>query len=234
MSAKAAERERRATSEIRRNVEAARDAEVCAKARLLDRADRERLTGAHRNRHPERNVGAVEGHLHRRTGERDGRRTPKPERRAGHRHLESGRAFGIAEHPIAESKRERVHRPRRRNADGPVSNPARVILNRRLGAGREHVDAAGRIVERAEERRRDGARLEHVGTRDRAEVVEVRLDARDPRRVERLRQRCDRGVPRVAPHDDLREQGVVERRHFDAALDPRLGPDVFRKAHVGE
>ena len=66
------------------------------------------------------------------------------QRRARQRDLEPGGVLGVADEPIGEPERRAIHRPGRRHADIPIADASRLILDRRLRAGVEHLDRVRR------------------------------------------------------------------------------------------
>ncbi len=75
----------------------------------------------------------------------------------------------------------------------------------------------------------DASAGEHVGTGDGAQIIEIGLDARDARCIERTRSR-DRGLARLAPDDDLGEHRIVKLGHFRARFDPAFDARLLGKA----
>ena len=234
MPAEFSQRESRATAEIPRHLKAAKHRQISPRARPADRVHPQHVARAHLDRRPARQADAIEVGLKIRAAKRDDRGRVEAQRRAGHYDFERGGGLGIAEQTVREAVREMIHRPRRRHADGPESDAARIILHRRLRAGFEHIDRIWRIREIAEEPRGHGTRAELRRGDDLAQVVEIALDPAERRARERRLQTLNRGLSVWRVDDDFREHRIVERRDFRAGLHPRLAARAFMKGDLGE
>ena len=232
--------ERRRRPHHRRHVEAAGDEQVGASA-PFHLADGEGVAGRHGERFPAlcaghraSSAGCVVETAE--AGDAHGGRAVEAQRRAPQRDLQSRRAFGIAEQPVAEAKREVVHGAGRGHADCPVALAAGPGLHRGVQAGGQHFDAGRLVVEGRQRagvvpRLREGRRGQRL-----AQIVAVGLHAEG----DRLRQ----GVAQLAPcavaawrmGHHLGDEGVVERRNVRARTQPSVHANagVARKRRHGD
>jgi hypothetical protein len=102
--------------------------------------DVEHSAGWDRDRLPLRHRRAVQCHAHRRAGDAHASAVRKPKGGTASRTLESGCAFGIAQHPVADPERQVVHRPGRRHADMPVPDASGPVVHSGQHPGPHHLD----------------------------------------------------------------------------------------------
>jgi hypothetical protein len=129
------ERERALAPEVVRQLQAAAQREVAARAPSCHGAERQRAAGRNEERRVHGLCDAAQEHRQRRA--RDGHHGVGPEAqlRTAYRDFQPGRALRVAEQPVAETQRTVIHRARGRNAHGPVTLPARPVLHGGLRAG---------------------------------------------------------------------------------------------------
>src|SRR6185436_21012583 len=111
-----------------------------------------------------------------------------------------------ADDAIGETKRERVHRARRRYADVPEPEPPRIFLHDAMRARLEHFHGSHWQLEGREESRVLLARTEHLVRQNSLQIVEIRLDAIDAGLGEGLLELRHRVFTSGRVHNDLREQ----------------------------
>ena len=116
------------------------------------------------------------------------------QRRAGQRRLDSGSGLVVADEPVGEPERQRVHRTRGRHADGPIADAPRPILHRGLRAGGDNLNACRPGRRSSEGARQHLAAGEDVEARQLPEIIEVGLEPADLGRVERGLQLAQRFV----------------------------------------
>ena len=234
VTAEATERESRFAAEVIGHIEAARHRDVCAQSRAVDMAQLQHRAGLHGVRAPLRDRAAVDSRLHVGTADGDHRVAMEFERRARRGAFERSCALRIAEQPIGQAQRQCIHRPRRRHADVPKSQPAGPILNARLHARLDHFDSARTEFEGTQIARGGAPAREDGAGRDLPQVFEVRFDAAQPRIGERPMQLAEHIEPVRSLHDQLGDHRIVERRHFGAAFNPGLDARIRRKRNLGE
>ena len=130
--------------------------------------------------------------------------------------------------------RETVHRPRWRHADIPVADAAGIILQARLRARREHIDAGILVIVSGERRGEELALEKCLRMRKRTKVIEIGLDAVDAGGLQRRRELRRCFVAGVPLHDHLGEHRIVERRDLSAGRNPAIDADALRKRNLGE
>src|SRR5262249_47518847 len=114
----------------------------------------------------------------------------------------------------------------RGDADVPVAESSRIILNRGLGSGFENFHGAAFVVEVAQERSRNTTRFKCRVLADLIQVRQVRLNAEYFTVVQRGLH-LSRGLVAIcAVHDHLREHGIVERSDLSSGIDPGLNADT--------
>ena len=152
VAAEQPQREGGAAAEIGRHVDAAAHGEVRAAAGGAQRPQLDDAARGHQRGAKPLQRRAVQRRAHVGAGQRDDGGAAKAQARAGQRALQAGRRRRVADQPVGEPERQRVHRPRRRHADVPVAEAARMILHRRLRAAVEDLDRLRRgdhLVEQA-------------------------------------------------------------------------------------
>ena len=184
VAAELAEREGRAAAEIFGHVDAAAHGDVGARAGAGHAAELQHLPGLDGKRLPIGHGLAVERRGELGAAEADDRVAVELERGAGERGLDRGGALVIADEPVGEPERQRIHRPRRRHADGPIAEAPRPILDRRLRAGGEDLDGVGLVGEGLQRPRQHLAAGEDVEAGELPEIIEIGLEAADLGRVE--------------------------------------------------
>ena len=194
----------------------------------------ERLAGSDIHRTPERNVLAIERRGHSGARQCDRRIRPETQHRSVQRHFERGCIRPVAAEAVCQPVRQPVHRPGRRHADIPIADAARPVLQARLRAGREHVDGRALITVAGERRGKEPAVEEFRRARERAQIVEIGLDAVDTRLIERRSELCRGLFARFPLHDHLGQHRIVERRHFRARRDPAVDAHAVRKGNLRE
>ena len=234
VAAEGAEREGGPRAEHHGRREAAAQRQVGALARPLDRADGERLARPDRERRAVRPGLAVEGEPHRGARERHEGVRVEAQRRPRDGEFEGAGLLPVADQSVGAAEGAGIHRPARRHADLPQAQPAGQLLQARLRAGQQNLDAARAIIEVAQGGGRHAPAGEKIGGGDGAQVVEIGLDAGDGGLGERRPERRDRRRPVGAGDDDLGQHRVVERRHLGARVDPAVDAGVRWKPHLGE
>ena len=236
VAAEEAQREGGAAAEIGRHVEAAADRQAGAAARTAHGTHAKQRTGRDLDRPKSLHRRAVERGVHVGAGQRhDGRRV-KAQRRSDRRALESGRPFGVPHQPIGQPERQRVHRPRRGNADVPQAEAPRPVLHRGLRAPFDHLDGSRPVVDGRQQARVHVAGDE-LGKVERLDQIgAVGLDARQAAAAQRLDQPGPRLVARRAARDHLRQQRIVVGGHLAAGVDAGLDAQPFglREGDLGQ
>ncbi len=224
-----AEPERGARTEHDRSRKTTGDGEIGTLPRPFDLADAQRLTCLHHDRCIMRHRRTVQRHRHPRAGQRHGDIGEELERRAGHRQFQRRRLIRVAHKPVGMAERIVVHRTRRRDADMPKAEPTGQFLKARLRARRDDLDHIRHEGEVLERRRRDIAAGEKIGGGNGLQIIEIGLDARNRRAVERLLQGGNGRIAIVRRNDHLGKHRVVERRDFGSGLDPAIDANAFGK-----
>ena len=234
MAAELAEREGRAAAEIVGHVEAAGHRQVGTAARTVQTTDAQHLSRLHIQHRVHRHRAPVDRQRHGRAGHGDAAGAAEAQRRPGHRDLQRRNALRIAQQPIRQAQRQRVHRARGRHAHRPVAEPAGPILHRGLHARTEHVDRAagrGEVVQAA-----GGVAALHkcLEAHHRAQVVQVAGQPGDAGVGQALLQTRQRLLAGVTVGDQLGQHRVVMRAHLGARLDPGVDAQVVGKMHLGQ
>ncbi len=130
---------------------------------------------------------------------------------AGDRAFQARRAFLVAEQPVSQTKRKRVHRAGGRHAHIPVAETSGVILYGRHGAALDYFEGTATIRKTIQEARNNAAPREAIAHRHLAQVIEIRLDSGQARfRPARSADFARAPLSGVAVHDDLGEQRIVK------------------------
>ena len=194
MAAKLAEREGRAAAEIFRNIDAAAHGDIGACAGSSHAAELQHLPCLDGERLPIGHGLAVERRGELGAAKANTRVAVEFERRAGQRRLDSGSVLVIADEPVGEPERQRVHRTGGRHADGPIADAPRPILDRGLRAGSQNLNGISLVGEGLEGARQHLATGEDVQAGQLPEIIEIGLEPADLGRVERGLQLAKRFV----------------------------------------
>ena len=192
---------------------------------LADRADGEHIRSRYGNRRPGRHGVGAATRLAAARQQHRGRRM-ELQRRPVQGDLQAGRAFVVAEQPIADAEGSVVHRPRWRHAHGPVALPPRIRLNRGVrttgknGHGTRPIRQRRQCID-ARPARCEGRRRQRL-----AQVVAVGGDAVHRGLLERGTQRQASRFPVLRMDHDLRQQRIVEGRDFHARTQPGVDPHI--------
>ena len=122
------------------DLDAARDQDVGPHAGATDSADIEHAARRYLDGAPLLDRDAVHADIGDRAGDTHPRGGREPQCGPAQRALQPGRAFGVAEHSVAEAERQVVHRARWWNADVPVSDSTRPVLDGGLHPGPHDID----------------------------------------------------------------------------------------------
>ena len=183
MTAKLAEREGRAAAEIFRHIDAAAHGDVGARAGPSHAAELQHLPCLDGERLPIGHGLAVERRGELGAAKANKRVAVELERRAGQRRLDSGSVLVIADEPVGEPERQRVHRTGGRHADRPIADAPRPILDRGLRAGSQNLDGISLVGEGLERAR------QHLAAGEDVRGGTVAADNRDWSRGRRSRSR---------------------------------------------
>ncbi|MNQ63948.1 hypothetical protein D3C85_783480 [compost metagenome] len=158
----------------------------------------------------------------------------KAQGRADQRGFDAGGVRRVAHDAVGDAKGVVVHRARRRHADVPIAGAARIVLHAGVGAGFQHLDRGGAVLEAVQETRGKLAGAKALVGDDLAQVVQVGGDAVQPRAVQGVGQLVQRGLTRIRVHDQLGQHRVIERGHVRARRHPAVHPHAIRKRHLGQ
>ena len=188
----------------------------------------------HLDRLPHGQGFAIEHGPARGAGEADGRLGVEKEPGALGGELDAGGPLRIADGAIGQPEGQVVHRPTRRDADGPQAEAARMVLDGGLGSSGQHLDHPGPGADPLEQLGRQPAGAEALVGGHRPQKVDVGGDAFDPQLVEGVPKTGDGAVAGVGVDHDLGQQRVIGGAHHGAGLDPGVDPDVPREADRGQ
>ena len=134
VSAEPAERKRRTAAEVLRHVDSAGDGEITALP-ATGCADFEHIALLRGDRRVPGDLRSVQCRRKLSAGQSKERIRIEAERGARKRHLQPRSLRRVSDDPVGQPETVRIHRPRRRNADRPVTETAGIILHRGLRSG---------------------------------------------------------------------------------------------------
>ncbi len=234
MPAELAERERGFRAEVVRHVEAAVHAQIAATAGVAHGTELEHAAGGGAMHLPRDQRRTVQRGVEFGASQHERRFAIEAQGRPAHRAFERRGTFRIAQQPVADAQRQRIHRPRRRHANVPVADATRPVLDRGLHAGFEHVQRPRAVVERVQVARGLPPFGEHGVGDDLTQIVQIGLDTGDARRRQRVAQLRQRRPAGLAGDDELGQHRVVVRTDLGAGRHRAFDANAVGECDLGQ
>ncbi len=181
MPAKLAEAKGGFATEKIGHVKATMDGEICTTTGTGDAAQAQHAARPHVQALPEGNGIAIEIGFHGRAGDGDGGVKIKFQCRPAQRDFETGSGGGVAHQFVGDAKGIIIHRTRRRNAHGPITDASGIILDAALRARLDDINRRRLIRKRGQPFGVNIARRKFPAGDHLPEIIEIAFDARQPR-----------------------------------------------------